>query len=353
MSDCFLIGPAHLLSLTSGGSASHVQFSSSSQNKDDNTSLITATRVYIGEESDFFVAKIEQSENSFLNVKKINDCVPIEKIQNFPTSAVFSNHNNSNRKIGIFKNRNFFIANLVGYNKISGKIDFSIVNSETALFPGDSGKIIYYHDEISNQYIPLSIYIGATVCEDLKYSSSCFYSSISIADTLRKMRMKNSGPQQSRSKKFLRRAFRIKPEGIELTKSLQIELGRLGCDPGPADGIWGKKSFEAYERFSESVTANEIANLELDLEMLRNMQALQESVCSRVCSDDETRRDGECVKISCPPGTVLFSDGRCEVPKYEKTASETKPNRTSISNKTNPTSIPKECIEFNGQTYCF
>ncbi len=49
----------------------------------------------------------------------------------------------------------------------------------------------------------------------------------------------------------------IGPNGVgstALTQALQTELARLGCEPGPVDGLWGRRSAGALERFAENST---------------------------------------------------------------------------------------------------
>lgn len=41
-----------------------------------------------------------------------------------------------------------------------------------------------------------------------------------------------------------------------LARALQIELKRIGCDPGPIDGLWGRKSRSAVEEFNKTTNNN-------------------------------------------------------------------------------------------------
>ncbi|MGH1352639.1 MAG: caspase family protein [Methyloligellaceae bacterium] len=70
----------------------------------------------------------------------------------------------------------------------------------------------------------------------------------------------------------------------EMTRSLQRELKRVGCDPGEVDGKWGQQTSEAI------VKLNQKTGLNLDVKAL-TLQALQKirEYKKRVCPDSATR----------------------------------------------------------------
>ncbi|MGI9569659.1 MAG: peptidoglycan-binding domain-containing protein, partial [Desulfobulbia bacterium] len=64
----------------------------------------------------------------------------------------------------------------------------------------------------------------------------------------------------------------------EFTRSLQLELKRVGCDPGAIDGEWGNKTQSAWDRF------NKFANLDLTIGQptefaLETIQSYNKKVC--------------------------------------------------------------------------
>lgn len=89
------------------------------------------------------------------------------------------------------------------------------------------------------------------------------------------------------------------PDPVALTRDLQTELKRVGCDPGAEDGKWSAKSRSALGLFNKHAGTKfdvRIASLGA-LEAVRGKDA---RVCPLVCGAG-TRRDGEtCVAIPAP-----------------------------------------------------
>ncbi len=131
--------------------------------------------------------------------------------------------------------------------------------------------------------------------------------------------------------------------GRELNVEVQKELRRLGCDPGSPDGIWGRRSQSAFERFLKH-TPVRIASTGPDFELLLKLRELKASrVCPVVCSVRHVVRNGRCVLRSCPSGQRLSSKGNCYTPKAAANAQSTG-GQSSQSNQ--------RCFEFNGQRIC-
>lgn len=90
-----------------------------------------------------------------------------------------------------------------------------------------------------------------------------------------------------------------KPDPVALARDLQIELKRVGCDPGTADGRWSAKSRSAlglFNRHAGTRFDTKVASLGA-LETVRGKDA---RVCPLVCGAG-TRREGEtCVAIPVP-----------------------------------------------------
>ncbi len=68
-------------------------------------------------------------------------------------------------------------------------------------------------------------------------------------------------------------------EGSELTRALQAELKRVGCDPGAVDGAWGGKARAALEQFAGRAKAN-IPTDRPSQQALDAVKARQDRVCS-------------------------------------------------------------------------
>ena len=65
-----------------------------------------------------------------------------------------------------------------------------------------------------------------------------------------------------------------------LTKSLQAELDRLGCDPGAVDGVWGNKSRKAIQLFNRS-SGRKLDSLSPTLAALEALQKMSDRVCPK------------------------------------------------------------------------
>ena len=107
---------------------------------------------------------------------------------------------------------------------------------------------------------------------------------------------------------------------IEITKSVQSELRRVGCYSGSADGDWDKASRTSLEKFNRYAGAKldiKIASLDA-LDVIKGKSA---RVCPLICRHGY-RADGDaCVKISCGEGKVLNEDNECVTRKERRTPS--------------------------------
>jgi uncharacterized caspase-like protein len=103
---------------------------------------------------------------------------------------------------------------------------------------------------------------------------------------------------------------------VDLPRSLQTELRRVGCNTGSVDGNWNAASQRSLDLF------NKHAGLKLDVKVastdaLDAVKAKTTRVCPLIC-DRGYKADGErCVKISCGAGSFLNDDNECEK-KLEK-----------------------------------
>ena len=127
----------------------------------------------------------------------------------------------------------------------------------------------------------------------------------------------------------------------EIASLLQVDLKRVGCDPGTTNGQWNERSRRALDNF------NKHAGTRLDVKVA-SLNALEvvQSKTSRVCPlecDRSSRADGEhCVPVVCKTGLVLRSDGTCQKP-----AERPKP----VVRAARPKSGGK-CMSFNGRQIC-
>jgi uncharacterized caspase-like protein len=98
---------------------------------------------------------------------------------------------------------------------------------------------------------------------------------------------------------------------VDLGKSVQLELRRVGCLSGPADGDWNaatKRSLSAFNR--NAGTKLDVKTASLDT--LDTIKKKDGRVCPPAC-DHGFRADGDhCSKIVCAEGSFLNEDNACE-----------------------------------------
>ena len=98
---------------------------------------------------------------------------------------------------------------------------------------------------------------------------------------------------------------------LDLPRSLQSELRRVGCNTGAADGNWNAAAQKALGLF------NKHAGMKLDVKVasvdaLDAVRSKPSRICPLIC-DHGFRADGErCVKIGCGAGLFLNEDNECE-----------------------------------------
>jgi tetratricopeptide (TPR) repeat protein len=84
------------------------------------------------------------------------------------------------------------------------------------------------------------------------------------------------------------------PDPAKLARDLQGELKRVGCDPGPLDGKWGKRARSALQKFA-SQTKLTVSLDEPTTAALEAVATKKGRVCPLDCDDDEVEVNGKCV----------------------------------------------------------
>lgn len=133
----------------------------------------------------------------------------------------------------------------------------------------------------------------------------------------------------------------VEVDPAELARDLQVELNRVGCGTGTPDGIWGKKSQQALQAFSQKRGLS-FATLEPSAAILDQVRAITDRVCQLSCAVTQVEKNGVCVTKSCPKGQNLSSRGVCYTPVKRS------------DNGGGGGSAPSNggCFVFNGQDYC-
>lgn len=107
---------------------------------------------------------------------------------------------------------------------------------------------------------------------------------------------------------------------IEITKSVQTELRRVGCYSGSADGAWDKASRASLEKFNRYADAK--LNVKVaSLDTLDAVKGKAARVCPLICRHGYKADGDTCEKITCGEGKVLNDDDACVVRKERRTPS--------------------------------
>jgi Caspase domain len=129
----------------------------------------------------------------------------------------------------------------------------------------------------------------------------------------------------------------------ELAKSLQLELRRIGCFGGTADGDWNlvsQRALEQYNRFARTTFDVKLAKTDA----LESIKSRTGRLCPLSCRRGFRALGDDCVKITCEKGFFLNEDNVCE--RYrEKVVSKAPSPRASSRPQ-------RKCFVVNGSNYC-
>ena len=106
----------------------------------------------------------------------------------------------------------------------------------------------------------------------------------------------------------------------DLSRSVQTELGRVGCFSGSADGNWNTSSQRSLSQF------NRYAGTKLDVKVassdaLDAVKSKPSRVCPLVCEHGFKADGDKCTRIVCRDGYAINDDNECEKQRVAKPAS--------------------------------
>lgn len=108
----------------------------------------------------------------------------------------------------------------------------------------------------------------------------------------------------------------------ELALGIQSELARLNCNPGRPDGIWGRRSQSALDKFAKA-SKIELASASPAPELLDQLQGYDGTGCPKAVVTRKT----------CAAGQRLSRKGNCYTPK---TKTATAPSQTATRSIAQP-----------------
>jgi hypothetical protein len=100
------------------------------------------------------------------------------------------------------------------------------------------------------------------------------------------------------------------PEPADLARSIQSALLEVGCNPGPVDGLWGRRSQKALEAFATHASVT-LADDPISPSTLEMIEAREARVCPLSCGPREEVKNGACVTKTCARGLILNRSGNC------------------------------------------
>ena len=104
---------------------------------------------------------------------------------------------------------------------------------------------------------------------------------------------------------------------IEVTKSVETELRRVGCLSEEADGNWtatSQRSLTMFNRYAKTRLDTKLASTDA-LDTLKQKTA---RVCPLVCEHGYKADGNSCTKIVCAAGSFLNDDNECEQRREKK-----------------------------------
>lgn len=82
---------------------------------------------------------------------------------------------------------------------------------------------------------------------------------------------------------------------LEAIRNLQLELKRVGCDPGADLGLWGDDSKRALEKFNQYARTQLMVNV-ASIEALETVRARKDRVCPLACKTGYRAEGDRCVR---------------------------------------------------------
>lgn len=98
---------------------------------------------------------------------------------------------------------------------------------------------------------------------------------------------------------------------LDITRALQLELRRVGCNAGVVDGIWGEPSQKALDRFNKHAGMKLVVSV-ATTDALDAVKSKSGRTCPLICEAGYRAEGDRCTKITCRTGYVLNDENECE-----------------------------------------
>jgi hypothetical protein len=123
---------------------------------------------------------------------------------------------------------------------------------------------------------------------------------------------------------------------VDLARSVQTELKRVGCYAGAVDGDWSTSSRRALDQFNKYAPAKLDTKL-ASSDALDALHARTARVCPLVC-DHGYRADGDsCAKVVCKDGYQVGDDNSCEkIPAKRASTTSRQPQQQQSQSRQAP-----------------
>jgi uncharacterized caspase-like protein len=133
----------------------------------------------------------------------------------------------------------------------------------------------------------------------VKAAEAARLAAVNAAEEARKAAEAAKGPQaQAQGDAIKVASLAPAVDRSTMSRLIQTELKRVGCDPGSADGAWGPKAEEALAKFAR--LANVSLSKEPTTEALQAVAAHKARVCPLVCGAGEVLTNDKCVAKAKP-----------------------------------------------------
>jgi hypothetical protein len=137
----------------------------------------------------------------------------------------------------------------------------------------------------------------------------------------------------------------------QISRVLQVELKRVGCDPLTLDGTWGASSERALKLFNQNAHAQ--FNLAAPtLEAIEGIRAQTARICPLTCGPGEQVVGDQCLPVGCRRGLHISRSGTCIADIALRPRAV--PDNLHRQAGTHALRIAprSNCFNFNGESFC-